>query len=825
MAIDFTTESIGMKQIGHGEIVSDLTDVVRYLLAFVLLVSVGCTDNTTSTVAQENITRVGVSSITFNRDIAPIIFSHCSSCHRPGESAPFSLLTYDDVYSHRKQIVEVTQSRYMPPWPPETGHLPFLSERKLSVEQLAKIAEWVDSGAEEGDSANLPQTPVFTSGWQLGEPDLMVEMEQPFTMPAGGGDVFRNFVVRVPAIEDHYIAAYEFRPGNPRVVHHADIRTDQTNSLRDLDSIDDEPGFDGLLDLSATPPGGVFLGWTPGRVPAQPNPQISWPLQKGADMVFQLHLQPTGKVESVKSSMGLYFAKSPPQKIPFTMSLGCRSIDIAPGRDDYTIERSYILPVDAHALSVYPHAHYLGKHIHAWIVLPDGTKTTLIEINDWNFNWQDQYTFREPLYLPAGTKITLRYTYDNSADNPRNPHHPPKRVIYGQRSINEMGELNLQLVLNNQNDFRKLNEDFGSFQLRSSLADFEEILKSDPNSVLALGGLAAVYISRSEPALAEPYLLKEIESRSDDIYKAKALLQLAIVQYQLGKPTEAEQALVQATRISPNLARGWFLLGDFLSSQDRFTEALGHYMRGLERDPENIFILEKVGDIRLRNNELPEAKSIFNKLLKIDPKNFNAFFNLGALMLREQNPAEAIHYFELAAESRPQVAQTYNQIGIARGMRREFEKAIQAFEKALEIDSELLDAHLNLAMIYEELGQHKLAVRHYRHHLRMPDPPIAATVKLAWILATSSDETVRAPQEAVRLAETGAKVTERRVAVILDRLAAAYAAAGKFEAAIKTAEEAAQLAEQKGQSDLAKEIQARLMLYRQNVPYRQLKAP
>jgi tetratricopeptide (TPR) repeat protein len=824
MAVDFAMETNNARK-GCDEIAAGFTIMRRYLLVLISIVSFSCSDNSSSTNAQQTTARDSLTTITFNQHIAPIVFSHCSSCHRPGESAPFSLLTYDDVYSHRRQIVEVTKDRFMPPWPPELGHLPFLGERKLSAEQIAEIAAWVDSGAKEGDSANPPKAPVFISGWQLGEPDLVVEMEQPFPVPAGGGDVFRNFVVKVPLAKDQYVAAYEFRAGNPRVVHHADIRTDPTNSLRDLDSIDDEPGFDGLLDLSVTPPGGVFLGWTPGRVPAKPNPKISWPLHKGGDMLFQLHLQPTGKTETVKSSIGIYFAKGAPEKIPFTMSLGCRSIDIAPGVDDYTIERSYTLPVDAYALSVYPHAHYLGKRIHGSVVLPDGTKTTLIEINNWNFNWQDQYTFREPFFLPAGSKITLNYTYDNSAENLLNPNRPPQRVTYGPRSINEMGELNLQLILNSEEEFKKLDDDFKEFHLRSSFNDFEEMLRSAPDNVLALGGLASVHIARGEPELASRYLLKEIELRENDVHKSKALLQLAIAHYQLGKLEDAEQALLQATRISPSMARGWYLLGDFLGSQGRFTEALGNYLRGLERDPENILILEKVGDIRLKNNEPLEAKNVFNQILKIDPTNFNAHFNLGALMLREQNLAEAIRHFEAAAKSRPQVAQTYNQLGIAHGMLREFEKAIQSFEKALEIDGELSDSHLNLAMIYEEMGQHELAVRHYRHRLKLPDPPINVTVKLAWILATSPDETVRNPQEAVRLAEIGANSTNRSIPIVLDRLAAAYAAAGKFEAAIATSEQAVQLADQKQQTSMAREMESRLSLYRQKLPYRQPKAP
>jgi tetratricopeptide (TPR) repeat protein len=791
----------------------------KSLLAFYVACA-GCAENEPIS-GSGKATHVDTSVLTFNRDIAPIIFSNCSTCHRPGESGPFSLLTYDDVVSHRQQIVDVTQNRYMPPWPPEPGHLSFQSERRLSDDQLAKLARWVQAGAMEGDSADLPAAPKFTSGWQLGEPDLVLEMDRPHTIAAGGGDVFRNLVIPVSLPKDRYVAAYEFRPGNPRAVHHADIRTDPTGGMRELDTMDDEPGFDGLLDASATPPGGVFLGWTPGRVPTPPDPKISWPLQTGVDLIFQLHLQPTGKPESVKSSIGLYFADQTPEQIPYTISLGCRNIDIPPGVDDYTIEQSYTLPVDVRVLSIYPHAHYLGKHVQGWATFPDGNKKTLIEIKDWNFNWQDQYSFREPLDLPVGTEIALRYVYDNSDKNPRNPHRPPQRVTYGPRSINEMCEMNLQLILDDRDDLKQLDADVTLFQLRSMLSDFEKTLENDPDSLIALGGLASVHIARSEPEQAVQYLDREIELRDDGFDKAKALLQLSVAYHQLGKLAETERALAQATSMAPRLARAWYLRGDFLSSQGRFTEALDYYTRGLQRDPKNVRILEKVGAIRLRNSQLPEAKAIFERILKLDADNFEAHFNLGAIMLREQNAEAAVRYFEAAIQSRPEVAQSHNQLGIAHGMRGELEKATIAFERALKIDGNLADAHVNLAMIHEQSGRHKLAARHYQSRLNLPDPPITTTVKLAWILATSSDEAVRDPDEAVRLAEMGAKVTERRVAIVLDRLAAAYASAGQFQQAISTAEEALLLAEARQQKDIVQEIQSHLALYRQKQPYRQ----
>ena len=264
--------------------------------------------------------------VTFNKHIAPLIFEYCSPCHRPGEAAPFPLLTYDDARKHAAQIRAVTQRRYMPPWLPEPGYGDFVGERRLTAVQLAFIAEWVKQGAPEGNSADLPPQPRFTEGWQMGAPDLMVQIPEPYRLEASGSDTFRNFVVPVNLKDTKYVRAIELRPGNKRVVHHANIWIDRRQSLRRRDGADGQPGFPGM-DVSTEArsnsfdPDSHFLFWKPGTV-LEPEPDdMSWRLDPGTDLILNLHLQPSGKQETIQPVIGFYFTSQPPRRRPMLLQL------------------------------------------------------------------------------------------------------------------------------------------------------------------------------------------------------------------------------------------------------------------------------------------------------------------------------------------------------------------------------------------------------------------------------------------------------------------------------------------------------------------------
>src|SRR4051812_23225845 len=241
--------------------------------------------------------------VTFTRDVAPILFSQCATCHRPAGPAPFSLLTYADARRHAAQIAAVTHTRVMPPWKPEPDGPPLLNERRLTRAQIDTLERWVRDGTPEGAPSDLPPAPVWTRGGQLGTPDLVVDLPE-YVVPAGGADVFRNFVVPVPGAVARYVRGLEFRPGN-RAVHHANIRIDPTRASREFaaadlarrSAADTDAGLDGPILKTADYPDGHFLGWTPGQITPLAPPGLAWRLEANSDLVVQLHLQPTGKVE------------------------------------------------------------------------------------------------------------------------------------------------------------------------------------------------------------------------------------------------------------------------------------------------------------------------------------------------------------------------------------------------------------------------------------------------------------------------------------------------------------------------------------------------
>ncbi len=383
----------------------------------------------------------GPREVTFNREIAPILFRNCATCHRPGEVAPFSLLTYRDAARRSGQIAELTSSREMPPWKAEHGAVPFADERRLSDGEIALIRRWSETGAVEGDPADLPQTPRFATGWRLGEPDMIVRMPEPYTLAASGPDEYRCFVLPIQVPEGKYITSIEYRPGNRRVVHHA-VFTSMPHKMAaaKLASGDGKSFLSGLA-----PPGQILSGqlsiWTPGMEPSLLPDDLAarWP--SNTDLVLQLHLHPSGKPEVEQSTLGIHLTDRKPRAGLKIIVLFNSQIDIPPGRADDEVRASKMLLSDTDIYGIFPHMHLIGRTIRAEATLPDSTRIPLISITDWDFNWQNYYRYASPLHLPAGTKLDVRWTYDNSAANPANPSHPPRRVTYGEQTTDEMAFL------------------------------------------------------------------------------------------------------------------------------------------------------------------------------------------------------------------------------------------------------------------------------------------------------------------------------------------------------------------------------------------------
>jgi mono/diheme cytochrome c family protein len=384
-------------------------------------------------------------TLTFTRDIAPIVFAHCAGCHRPGEVAPFSLLSYRDVQKRATQIQRITERRIMPPWKPVAGHGEFRNVRRLSNDEIGIIKQWAEEGATEGDAKALPPAPKFVSGWQLGKPDLIVTMHKPFTVPAEGRDIYQNFVLSLTIPAGKYIRAVEYRPSNPRVVHHAGMAFDTTGKVRAQAGSDPAAGFAQTSLSGQLLPGNTSF-WVPGK-DSQPLPDgfaLAWP--KGADLILQLHLHPSGKAEVEQSSIGFYFTSTPPRRQMSQLIVGENNIDIAPGDKAYRLRKEMTVSADVEVHGLFPHMHLIGKEIKVTAVRPDGSKQVLLWIEDWDFNWQNFYEYVKPVPLPKGTKLVLETIHDNSAENPHNPSSPPRRVRYGEQSFDEMALIFLHVT-------------------------------------------------------------------------------------------------------------------------------------------------------------------------------------------------------------------------------------------------------------------------------------------------------------------------------------------------------------------------------------------
>ncbi len=399
----------------------------------------------------------------FTRDIAPILYRHCAACHHEGEVAPFPLIAYEDVKKRAHLIAEVTRTRQMPPWQPVAGYNHFAGERRLSAAEIETIRRWAAAGAPQGNPKLLPAAPVFASasngGWQLGKPDLVVQLPEPMQVPADGPDIYECFVVPMNLGHDTFIRAVEFRPSNRRVVHHALMFTDATHIKR-------EPRYSCFGTIGLLPTLGVG-GWSPGNEAIRMPEGAAPPLQAGSRLVAQVHYHPDGKPEQDQWSVAFYFTDKAPVRRVVDVGLASKLIDIPAGDPHYVVKAHFTTPIAIDAIGIIPHAHLLCREMRGTAILPNGTKRTLLYIKDWNFNWQDQYRYATPIRLPADTRIEMEFIYDNSAANPRNPNSPPQRVRLGPGVNDEMAGLHVQSIPVHMDELPELGQALWGAVMRS----------------------------------------------------------------------------------------------------------------------------------------------------------------------------------------------------------------------------------------------------------------------------------------------------------------------------------------------------------------------
>jgi tetratricopeptide (TPR) repeat protein len=552
---------------------------------------------------------------TYSKDIAPLLNDRCALCHHPGGTAPFALTTYDEVKRHATQIAAVTKRRYMPPWKADPADGPFVGQHPLSDAEIDLLERWAADGSLEGQHL-APPTKIWPEGWQLGKPDLIVTLPEPYTLQADGTDVFRIFVLPIPVGSEKFVRGLEFLPGNPRVVHHANIRLDRTPASRALDDADPGPGYNGLILRSAEYPDGHFLGWTPGQVSPLLPKDLSWRLETNTDLVVEVHMQPSGKVEAVQPSIGFYFSDEPPTRTPAMLRLGRQSIDIPAGDARYTITDAYVLPVDVEVQALQPHAHYRAHEIRGDATLPDGAVKSLILIADWDFRWQHIYRFVTPLKLPKGTTLSMRYVYDNSTGNTRNPEHPPKRARWGQRSSDEMGDLWIQVLTKNEPDLVTLDNAFRRKVAAEDVNGYEMEIDRHPEEAGLRDTAAMLYLEINRPDDAARHFAASLALKPQS---AAAHYNLATA-LTLGRHLDEAAAQYEAAlRIDPNYANAHNNLGNVRLAQARFDDALKEFAEVVRLQPASLPALVNLAGAYATAGHFDRAIETAQAALKLSP--------------------------------------------------------------------------------------------------------------------------------------------------------------------------------------------------------------
>ncbi len=587
---------------------------------------------------------------TFHKDIAPILFAKCASCHRPGEAGPFSLLTYEDAKKHAMQIAAVTRSRYMPPWLPEPGFGDFSGDPRLTDAQIETIGQWARAGSPEGSAADSPPPPKFTAGWQLGPPDLVITADKPFSVPADGPDVFWNFILSTALSETRQVKAIEIRPGNSRSLHHANLIIDRSRSLRyrEKNPGDGFAGMDVAIASDTFDPDSHFLFWKPGAPPSEEPAGMSWRLDPGNDLILNVHLRPTGKPELVRPAVGLYFTRGPATKFPMLIQLEHDGVlDIPAGNSDFLVTDEFRLPLDADLLAIYPHAHYLGKLLEGFATLPDGTRRWLVRIPDWDLNWQAVYRYRAPVFLPKGTVVSMRFHYDNTAANPRNPHSPPRRVKGGNQSSDEMAHLWLQLLPRGPGDQRPLlQEAIMSRRLEKYPADFS-----------AHFNLGALSLSRKDTPSAIAHLEAALRVEPE---QPAALNTFGVALEADGKLDAAIEQFRHVLRIRPDDASARYNLANTLAANGNLEEAAVNFRQFLAAAPGDaaarqhlVDVLTELGNSAASAGRLDAAAQTYRELVALEPGDADVRNNFGVILARSGNFAAAAEQFEAALKADP----------------------------------------------------------------------------------------------------------------------------------------------------------------------------
>jgi tetratricopeptide (TPR) repeat protein len=587
---------------------------------------------------------------TFYRDIAPIIYQNCSTCHRPGESGPFSLLNYNDAKRHATQIGSVTKRRFMPPWLPEAGYGEFEEERRLTDKQIQLIQDWVKHGALPGRPADSPPLPKFNSEWVLGRPDIILNVARPYHVAADGPEIFWNFVIPVPVKTTRWVKAMEIRPGNQKVFHHANVILDRSGSAlrKETEPGAGFPGMDLTVEEDTFDPDGHFLSWKPGSEPVVEPYGLAWRVEPGMDLVLNVHIRRSGKEETVSPTIGLYFTDKPQTKFPMLVQLEHDgALDIPAGDKDFTVKDEFRCPLDLQVLAVYPHAHYLATLMEAYATLPDGSRKWLIRIPRWDLNWQGVYRLKHPLTLPKGTVISMSYHYDNSTANPLNPNHPPKRVKAGNSSTDEMSHFWLQVLPVGEGDQRAVLQE----------AVMQRRLEKYPGDFSANFNLGDLMMGQHNPAAAVSYFRLAAEA---DPKSAIAAGELGAALFETDDIFEAEQQFRRALALDPKYTDARYNLASVEANNKQWSAAAADFKAVLDSNPNHKNAQERLGEVLyMWGDELSDlgdreqAAEHYREALVFRPYDPDLHFQLAASLAQLGRLNEAKTEFETVLRLKP----------------------------------------------------------------------------------------------------------------------------------------------------------------------------
>jgi Flp pilus assembly protein TadD len=586
--------------------------------------------------------------VTFAEHVAPLLFKRCASCHRAGEAAPFELLTYEDARKRAEQILDVTSSRYMPPWLPKHGYGEFLGERRLGEVELKTLKDWVAQGCPQGDPALFPAAPALTPGWQLGPPDLVVESPT-YSLAAEGGDQFRNFVLEIPSLESaHWVQAVEIRPSHLPATHHARLGLDLDRESTRRDRADPEPGYAGMA--WGQDPDGELITWTPGMLARTNEEGSAWKLPAHPALVLHTHLQPTGKQEAISFRIGFHFASSPPKEIPLMLRVGGRHIDIPAGAKGHMVRDEFTLPVAIAVRSIFPHAHALCRSIRVIAIHPNKTESPLIWIENFDENWHDKYIYRDPVRLPEGTRIVSEFIYDNSVDNHRNRHQPPVRTVYGSNSDDEMADAYLQVTCIEPEQREVLREEYLRYETRSKQAGYRMALDKYPQDPWCLEGMAAVEVALGDPKEAISWLERSLTQTpaSPDL---QAKLGMALV---LSRDfASAVEVLTKVTTTVEDDALAWLGLARGLDGLGKPKAAEAGYRRAIALSPGMVEAHLGLIDHLLRNRRSDDAAQACHHALSLNPNEPKLHLKQAEFLARKGTYPEALEHLTTAQQLAP----------------------------------------------------------------------------------------------------------------------------------------------------------------------------